>query len=82
VRSREERASAVIAERLAIEPGDPIMVTDHRFFADDEPMQLSVSYEPLAITRDTPVELLESADIVVPGDRCEVTWRTPADWSA
>jgi DNA-binding GntR family transcriptional regulator len=135
--SREERASAVIAERLAIQPGDPVMVTDYRFFADDEPMQLSISYEPLAMTRGTPVELpengdvlgviarmdaigqhvtevservttraphphetdalaipagvpvlcivrthytgatpLETADIVVPGDRYEVTWRT------
>jgi len=139
-RSREERASQVIAERLAIEPGDSVMVTDYRFFADDEPTQLSVSYEPLAITRDTPIELpedgevigviarmdsighrvtevservttraprphetealdiptgvpvlcivrthyadgapLETADIIVPGDRYEVTWRTPVD---
>jgi DNA-binding GntR family transcriptional regulator len=138
--SREERASTVIAERLAIEPGDPVMVTDYRFFAGDEPLQLSISYEPLAITRGTPVELpergdvlgviarmdaighrttevrervttraarpheitalaipvgvpvlciarthyaghtpLETADIVVPGDRYEVTWRTSVD---
>jgi len=138
--SREERASAVIAERLAIEPGDPVMVTEYRFFADDEPTQLSISYEPLAITRGTPIELpeegdvlgviarmdsisqrvtevgervttraprphetealsipagvpvlcivrthyanttpLETADIIVPGDRYEVTWRTPVN---
>jgi DNA-binding GntR family transcriptional regulator len=138
--SHEERASTVIAERLAIEPGDPVMVTDYRFFASDEPTQLSTSYEPLAITRGTPVELpedgdilgviarmdaigqhvtevtervttraprphetevlaipagvpvlcivrthyaghtpLETADIVVPGDRYEITWRTPVD---
>jgi len=139
-RSREERASPAIADRLAIEPGDPVMVTDYRFFADDEPTQLSISYEPLAITRGTPVERpedgaavgvtarmdtighhvtevservttraprphetealaippgvpvlvivrthyadttpLETADIIVPGDRYEVTWRTPVD---
>jgi DNA-binding GntR family transcriptional regulator len=138
--SREERASPVVAERLAIEPGDPVMVTDYRFFADDEPTQLSISYEPLAITRGTPIELpeegdvlgviarmdsigqhvtevservttraprphetealaipagvpvlcivrthhatttpLETADIIVPGDRYEITWRTPVD---
>lgn len=138
--SREERASPVIAERLAIAPNDPIMVTDYRFFAGDEPIQLSRSYEPLAITRATPVQLpedgdvlgviarmdtighhvtevtervttraprphetealaipagvpvlcivrthyagttpLETADIVVPGDRYEITWRTPVD---
>jgi DNA-binding GntR family transcriptional regulator len=40
--SREESASPVIAERLAIEPGDPVMVTDYRFFAGDEPMQLII----------------------------------------
>ena len=139
-RSREERASEVIAERLAIAPGDPVMVTDYRLFADDEPTQLSISYEPLAITRGTPVELpedgaalgviarmdtigqhvteaservttrsprphetealaiptgvpvlvivrthyadttpVETADIIVPGDRYEVTWRTQVD---
>ena len=135
--SREERASTVIAERLGIEPNDPVMVTEYRFFAGAEPMQLSISYEPLAITRKTPVELpedgelagviarmdtigqhvtevvervttrpprphetdalnipsgvpvlcivrthyadatpVETADIIVPGDRYEVTWRT------
>jgi DNA-binding GntR family transcriptional regulator len=138
--SREERSSPVIAERLAIEPGDPVMVTDYRFFAGDEPIQLSRSYEPLAITRGTPIELpedgdvlgviarmdtighhvtevtervttraprpheaevlaipagvpvlcivrthyagtlpVETADIIVPGDRYEVTWRTWVD---
>ena len=138
--SREEPASSVITERLAIEPGDPVMVTDYRFFADDEVTQISVSYEPLAITRGTPVELpedgaavgvitrmdtvgqhvtevrervttraprphethalaipagvpvlvivrthyadatpVETADIIVPGDRYEITWRTPID---
>jgi DNA-binding GntR family transcriptional regulator len=130
----------VIAERLAIEPGDPVMVTDYRFFADDEPTQLSISYEPLALTRRTPIELpeqgdllgviarmdsigqhvtevrervttrsprphetealaipagvpvlcivrthyasripVETADIIVPGDRYEITWRTPVE---
>ena len=138
--SREERASSVIAERLAIEPGDPVMVTDYRFFANDEPTQLSISYEPLTLTRGTPVELpedgaavgvitrmdtighhvtevrervttraprphetealaipagvpilviarthyadstpVETADIIVPGDRYEVSWRTSVD---
>ena len=136
-RSRKERASTVVAERLGIKPNDPVMVTEYRFFAGGEPMQLSISYEPLAITEGTPVELpedgnlvgvitrmdaigqrvtevvervttrpprphetealsiptgvpvlcivrthyagttpVETADIVVPGDRYEVTWRT------
>lgn len=63
-RSREERASAVVAERLDIEPGDPVMVTEYRFFADDEPVQLSISYEPMALTRGTPVELPEAGDVL------------------
>ncbi len=63
-RSRREQASAVVAERLAIAPRDPIMVTDYRYFADDEPIQLSVSYEPLGLTAGTPIEEPESGPVV------------------
>jgi UTRA domain len=63
-RSREERASLAIAQRLAIEPGHPVMVTDYHLFADHERTQLSISYEPLAITRGTPVELPEDGAAV------------------
>jgi DNA-binding GntR family transcriptional regulator len=46
----------VIAEQLHIEQGDPVMRTSYRFFADNEPVMLSTSFEPLAITGGTPVE--------------------------
>jgi len=54
--SRVTRATKAVAERLCIEPGDDVMRTQYRFFADDLPTMLSMSYEPLDLTRDTDVE--------------------------
>ncbi|MFE7387307.1 GntR family transcriptional regulator [Streptomyces sp. NPDC057582] len=48
-----------IAERLAIEPGDLCVVTQYEFLADGLPVQLSESWEPMAITDSTPVVLPE-----------------------
>ncbi|MFI9722467.1 GntR family transcriptional regulator [Streptomyces sp. NPDC052396] len=48
-----------IAQRLAIEPGDPCVRTVYEFLADGRPVQLSESWEPMAITGDTPVVLPE-----------------------
>ncbi|MFF3454787.1 GntR family transcriptional regulator [Streptomyces sp. NPDC002730] len=48
-----------IAERLAIEPVDPCVVTRYEFLADGKPVQLSESWEPMAITGETPVVLPE-----------------------
>lgn len=48
-----------IAERLAIEPGDLCVMTDYEFLADGLPVQLSKSWEPMAITDGTPVLLPE-----------------------
>ncbi|SDZ04387.1 GntR family transcriptional regulator [Micromonospora pattaloongensis] len=53
-----------IATRLGIEPGDPVMRTDYRFLANGEPIQLSTSWEPLAITGDTSVEWPEAGAAV------------------
>lgn len=66
--SRRTTASRVVADRLGIEPGDPVMRTSYRFFADDEPVMLSTSFEPLAITGGTPVEQPEGGAVtgVVP----------------
>jgi GntR family transcriptional regulator len=61
--SREVTASPDVAGRLGIAPGDPVMETRYRFFADDRAMQLSRSWEPLAITRGTPVERPEQGPI-------------------
>ncbi|MEU1091614.1 GntR family transcriptional regulator [Streptomyces sp. NPDC005576] len=48
-----------IAERLAIEPGGLCVVTDYEFLVDGLPVQLSRSWEPMAITGNTPVVLPE-----------------------
>ena len=54
--SRETTATPDVARRLGIVPGDPVMETNYRFFAEDRPVQLSRSWEVLAITRGTAVE--------------------------
>lgn len=48
-----------IAERLAIEPGDLCARTSYEFLADGQPVQLSESWEPMAITDGTPIVLPE-----------------------
>lgn len=48
-----------IAERLRITTDDGVMRTDYVFTADDQPVMLSTSYEPLDITQGTPVMLPE-----------------------
>ena len=37
------------------------MRTQYRFFADDQPVMLSTSYEPLAVTGGTPIEQPEAS---------------------
>ncbi|WP_344457164.1 GntR family transcriptional regulator [Actinocorallia aurantiaca] len=61
--SRATTAPKAIATRLNIAAGDPVMRTNHRFFADDTPVMLSTSYEPLAITEGTPVEQPEAGPV-------------------
>jgi DNA-binding GntR family transcriptional regulator len=53
--SEEAVASEIIAARLAIKIGDPVMKTTYRFLVDEKPAQLSVSWEPLGLTAGTPV---------------------------
>jgi GntR family transcriptional regulator len=53
-----------IARRLAVEPGEPVMVTRYRFLADGAPIQLSRSWEPLSVTGGTPVEWPEDGAAV------------------
>lgn len=62
--SQHDVADESIAQRLAIEPGAPVMRTAYRFLADGEPIQLSTSWEPLAITAGTPVERPEEGAAV------------------
>jgi GntR family transcriptional regulator len=62
--SAHEKADATVAARLSITPGDPVMRTSYRFLADDAPIQLSTSWEPLAVTGGTPVEWPEDGAAV------------------
>lgn len=48
-------AVAPIAERLGIAAGAPVLESRYTFFADDEPVMLSTSWEPLELTQGTPV---------------------------
>lgn len=63
-RSEHATATPRIAERLGIAEGDPVMWTRYRYLADDEPIQLADSHEPLAITAGTPVEWPEEGAAV------------------
>lgn len=66
--SRRTTATKAIAERLAIDPGEEVVKTTYRFFADEQPIMLSTSYEPYALIAGTPVENPEGGTItgVVP----------------
>ncbi|MGW4983928.1 GntR family transcriptional regulator [Streptomyces mirabilis] len=48
-----------IARRLGIAPGDLCVRTSYEFLADNQPVQASVSWEPMAITGETPIVLPE-----------------------
>ncbi|MFC9898492.1 GntR family transcriptional regulator [Nocardia sp. NPDC127579] len=51
-----EQASAAIAERLQIAPGDDVTVARYTWFVDDAPIQVGTQYEPLALVRGTAIE--------------------------
>jgi DNA-binding GntR family transcriptional regulator len=59
--SASERAAMppVIAGRLGSQPGEAAMRTRYTFLSDGEPVMLSESWEPLALTQGTPVMLPE-----------------------
>ncbi len=52
-------APTAIAERLAIAEGDPCVHTRYEFMVDRRTVQLSSSWEPMAVTHETPVLLPE-----------------------
>ncbi|MBW8798846.1 MAG: GntR family transcriptional regulator [Streptomyces sp.] len=56
-----------IAGRLAIAPGDPCVRTRYEFLADGRPVQLSESWEPMALTGGTPVVLPERGPLAGKG---------------
>lgn len=59
--SEPSDASPTIAERLGLRPGDPVMVTHYRFYADSDPVLISISYEPLTLTAGTAIERPEES---------------------
>ncbi|MBN0045232.1 GntR family transcriptional regulator [Streptomyces actuosus] len=62
-RSEQAEASAAVAERLGIEAGERVMRTRYLFREGGEPMMLSTSWEPLAVTGRTPVMLPEEGPL-------------------
>jgi DNA-binding GntR family transcriptional regulator len=58
--SAHDVADERIAARLAIEPGAAVMRTAYRLLSGGEPVQLTVSWEPLGLTGGTPVEWPEA----------------------
>ena len=62
-----DRAGLETANRLKISVGDEVMRTDYVSYANDEPMMLTTSYEPLAITRGTPIEKAEEGPLMGAG---------------
>lgn len=62
-RSEQEAATPEVAARLDIEPGDRVMRTRYVFRDSGEPMMLSTSWEPLAVTGRTPVMLPEEGPL-------------------
>ncbi|MEV5958665.1 GntR family transcriptional regulator [Streptomyces sp. NPDC051987] len=61
--SEQTEAGAAIADRLGIRPGDRVMCTRYLFRDAGEPMMLSTSWEPLAVTGRTPVMLPEEGPL-------------------
>ncbi|MEV8595937.1 GntR family transcriptional regulator [Streptomyces sp. NPDC052012] len=61
--SEQTEAHGAVAERLGIEPGDRVMRTKYLFREAGEPMMLSTSWEPLALTGRTPVMLPEEGPL-------------------
>lgn len=61
--SEQTDAGTAIAGRLGIEPGDRVMRTKYLFREAGEPMMLSTSWEPLALTGRTPVMLPEEGPL-------------------
>jgi GntR family transcriptional regulator len=58
-RIRVERvlAAGAVAEWLAIEPGDPVVVRRRIRYVDGEPYHTADSYYPLSIVKGTPIEM-------------------------
>lgn len=50
-------ATEDVASRLAIAAGDPVSRASYLWLVDGEPVQMSIQWEPLAVTGGTPIEV-------------------------
>ncbi|MEU5664774.1 GntR family transcriptional regulator [Streptomyces longwoodensis] len=57
--STTEKASEIVAARLRLAVGDPVMHTSYVYLADDQPVQLAESWEPLSLTGSSLIALPE-----------------------
>lgn len=57
--STTEKASTAVAARLGIAADDPVMHTSYVYLADERPVQLAESWEPLALTGQSLIALPE-----------------------
>jgi DNA-binding GntR family transcriptional regulator len=62
-RSEQREATPAIAMRLCVEPNARVMRTRYLFRSEGEPIMLSTSWEPLAVTGRTPVMLPEEGPL-------------------
>jgi len=53
--------SPEVTQRLNLSPDEPVIETTYRYFANEQPIQLSKSWEPLAITEGTAIEYPEES---------------------
>ena len=51
----EAVAPAAIAERLKLKPGETVVVRDRRYLANNEPIEMAVSYIPADLACGTPI---------------------------
>ncbi|MFJ8081955.1 GntR family transcriptional regulator [Streptomyces sp. NPDC096205] len=57
--STTEQASETVAQRLRLAAGDPVMHTSYTYLADDAPVQVAESWEPLELTGSSLIALPE-----------------------
>ncbi len=62
-----ERAGLEVARRLKIDVGSEVMRTVYVSYADGVPIQRVTSYEPMALTRGTPIEYPEQGPLMAGG---------------
>jgi len=62
-----ERAGLEVARRLKLNVGDEVMRTEYISYANGEPIMRVTSYEPVALTRGTPIERPEEGPLMGAG---------------